>query len=346
MTETKENLDVIEDKPVPLIHVAPSPHMQDKSLTTRRMMIDVLIGLAPLMVAAVIVFRMAAVVQVAVCVFACMVTELIFTAMRRKPFSLTDCSAIVTGIILAFSLPWNSSIYVTTIGAFMAIGLGKIIFGGLGFNLFNPAMVGRAFVMLAFSAGLAAPAFVAENIENLAPIFKIIGVNADVITSATPMTVFKEQGVFANWFELFLGNTNGCLGETSALACILGGLYLCLRRTASWEIPAGSIIAVVIIAGIMSIVGKDANIITQHLLGGAFLFGVFFIATDPVTSPLTSKGKLIFGLVFGALVMFIREYSGYPEGVMFSILLVNAIAPLINRWTVPIPFGGPVPVRK
>ncbi len=346
MTETQDNLEVADDKPAPAIHVAPSPHLQDTSLTTRRMMIDVLIGLAPLMVAAVIVFRMAAVLQVAVCVFACMLTELVFTTMRRKPFSLADCSAIVTGIILAFSLPWNSPWHVTIIGAVTGIGLGKVIFGGLGFNIFNPAMVGRAFVMLAFSAALAAPAFVDNSVEHLTPIFKVFGVNADVITSATPMTAYKEQGMFTNWFRLFLGNTNGCIGETSALACILGGLYLCIRKVASWEIPVGSIIAVTIIAGIMAGVGKNVNIISQHLLGGAFLFGAFFIATDPVTSPLTAKGKFIFGLAFGALVMFIREYSGYPEGVMFSVLLVNGIAPLINRWTVPKPFGGPVPARK
>ncbi len=341
MTETKKNTDIAET-PQPTIHVAPGPHLQDTSQTTRRMMLDVLIGLLPLMVAAVVVFRMAAVVQVAVCVFCCMATEAVFTAMRRKPFSLRDCSAIVTGVILAFSLPWNCPMYVTVIGSFMAIGLGKVIFGGLGFNLFNPAMVGRAFVMLAFSAALAAPAFVENSTEHLCSIFSWLGLDADVISKATPMTVFKEQGLGANFRQLFMGNTNGSLGETSALACLLGGLYLCIRRTASWQIPAGSIVATAIIASILAISKNDSSIISQHLLGGALLFGAFFIITDPVTSPLTSRGKFIFGLGFGVLVMFIREYSGYPEGVMFSVLLMNAIAPLINRWTVPKPVVGPV----
>jgi len=340
MAEEKENMDEKNEAPAAVIHVAPGPHLQDASLSTRRMMIDVLIGLAPLMVAAVVVFRMAAVVQVALCVFCCMVTEAIFAAMRRKPFSLADCSAIVTGVILAFSLPWNSPWHVTIIGSVMAIALGKAIFGGLGFNLFNPAMVGRAFVMLAFSGAMAAPAFVNNDIDHLNPVFSLLGVDADVISSATPMTAFKEQGIGANWLRLFLGNTNGSIGETSALACLVGGLYLCIRKTASWQIPAGSIVAAGGIAAALAIFKHDPGLVGQHVLGGALLFGAFFIATDPVTSPITPRGKFIFGLAFGALVMFIRLFSGYPEGVMFSVLLANAISPLINRWTVPKPVGG------
>ena len=140
---------------------------------------------------------------------------------------------------------------------------------------------------------------------------------------------------------LFWGHTNGSLGETSALACLLGGLYLCFRRVASWEIPAGVLISAVVIGGLSNLADfSNPWTALHHLLGGALLFGAFFIATDPVTSPLTAKGKWIFGVGIGALVMLLRLLSGYPEGVMFAVLLMNAVTPLINRWTIPRPFGG------
>jgi electron transport complex protein RnfD len=163
----------------------------------------------------------------------------------------------------------------------------------------------------------------------------------DILSQATPLTVYKQTGAAAPMGLLFWGHTNGSLGETSALACLLGGLYLCFRRVASWEIPAGILISAVIIGGLANL--ADLNnpwTALHHLLGGALLFGAFFIATDPVTSPLTVKGKWIFGVGIGALVMLLRLLSGYPEGVMFAVLLMNAVTPLINRWTIPRPFGG------
>ncbi len=155
------------------------------------------------------------------------------------------------------------------------------------------------------------------------------------------MTAFKQGGVIAPLAALFLGNTNGSLGEVSALACLIGGIFLCLRRTASWEIPAGVIAAVIIIGGIADWTGASPDwTVWHHLFGGALLFGAFYIATDPVTSPLTPKGKFIFGLGVGALIMLLRLFSGYPEGVMFAVLFMNALTPLINRWTIPRPFGA------
>jgi electron transport complex protein RnfD len=209
------------------------------------------------------------------------------------------------------------------------MGIGKMVFGGLGMNLFNPAMVGRAFVMIAFAGNLAASGYIDS------------GSGVDILSQATPLTVYKQTGAAAPMGLLFWGHTNGSLGETSALACLLGGLYLCFRRVASWEIPAGILISAVIIGGLANL--ADLNnpwTALHHLLGGALLFGAFFIATDPVTSPLTAKGKWIFGVGIGALVMLLRLLSGYPEGVMFAVLLMNAVTPLINRWTIPRPFGG------
>jgi len=332
-----------QDKPVPderprppVTQVAPSPHVDDRGMTTRRMMVDVLIALAPLVIASLVVFRSVAgdaLLVMAICVAACVVTELLFAAVRRKPVSVADCSAVVTGLILALSLPWSCPWYVCLIAGVSAMVLGKMVFGGLGQNIFNPAMVGRAFVMICFASALGAKAYVGD--ASLGDI---------VVTHATPLAELKDSGAVPNLLALFFGTTNGSLGETSAIACLLGGLYLCVRRTASWEIPLGVILATGLIAAILQLNGSDMTVL-HHLLGGALLFGAFFIATDPVSSPLTPRGKFIFGLGVGGLIMLLRTLSNYPEGVMFSVLVMNAFTPLINRWTIPTPVGGPVPKR-
>jgi len=344
--------------PPPLLDVAPSPHLSARGFSTRRMMLDVLIALVPAVGVAAWVFKIFAAAQLLICVAACLLAEMAFTAMRGRCWRvITDGSALVTGVILALSLPWNTPWYVAVIASVVAVGIGKVVFGGLGQNLFNPAMVGRAFVMICFAGALGTKAYIAKNPSGV----------PDVVTRATPMKVMddrlkevrkarqtgapipafdEKQKRAISPLDLFRGTTNGSLGEVSALACLLGGLYLCLRRTASWEIPAGTILATAVLAGIHTLVSPELGVnVLHHLLGGALLFGAFFIATDPVSSPLTPKGKWIFGAGIGALVMLIRLLAGYPEGVMFAVLLMNAAVPLINRWTIPTPLGGPVPVR-
>ena len=312
----------------PEIEVAPSPHLTDTDQTTRRMMIDVLIALAPVTAVALLVFKWYAVRQLAVCMGVCMAAEAIFAALRGRRPPLGDFSAAVTGAILAFSLPATAPWYSAVIGSVVAIGIGKALFGGLGMNLFNPAMVGRAFVMIAFAGALGAAGY-------QDPASRI-----DIMTQATPLTAFKQSGIVTNLADLFWGTTNGSLGEISALACLVGGLYLCLRRTASWQIPFSMLVT----AGLLALLDTGLDTggwgVLHHICGGAMLFGAFFIATDPVSSPLTPRGKMVFGAGIGALVMLIRIFSGYPEGVMFAVLLMNALTPLINRWTIPRPFGG------
>jgi H+/Na+-translocating ferredoxin:NAD+ oxidoreductase subunit D len=313
----------------PELHVAPSPHLSAAGQSTRRMMVDVLIALAPVTAMALFNFQWYAVKQLAVCLVSCLAAEALFTTMRRQPLRLNDLSAAVTGVILALSLPGTAPWFVGFIASFVAMGIGKIIFGGLGMNLFNPAMVGRAFVMIAFASLVGASGYLDA------------GSSVDVITQATPLTAFKQSGIVSPLSSLFFGLTNGSLGETSALACFIGGIYLCLRRTASWEIPVGVVVAAGIVAGFGDLAAPGAAwTALHHLLGGALLFGAFFIATDPVTSPLTPKGKFIFGAGIGILVMVLRIFSGYPEGVMFAVLLMNGVTPLINRWTIPTPLGG------
>jgi electron transport complex protein RnfD len=347
--ETKENqrTDSPAGAPAPTLHVAPGPHAQDASFTTQRMMRDVLIALTPILAVASVYFTWALWAQIGLCVGGCLAAEILFTWLRRRPLQVRDLSAVVTGVILALSLPGTCPWFVSLIASGVAIGIGKMIFGGLGFNLFNPAMVGRAFVMLSFAWALGATAYVPSDARSEASPAMWRGGSSDVISQATPMTAaYKEGKAFPLW-RLLIGNTNGSLGETSALACLLGGLFLCWRRVASWRIPLGVILSAGVIAGILNLCDLDASwTALHHLLGGALLFGAFFIATDPVTSPITPKGKFIFGLGIGALVMLMRTLSAYPEGVMFAVLLMNAVTPLINRWTVPKPFGGPAPAKE
>jgi electron transport complex protein RnfD len=311
-----------------IIQVGHSPHISNEAMTTKRMMMDVLIAMLPVVGMALYVFREAAAKQMLICVVTCLVAEAVFVKMRNKPFSLKDCSAVVTGLILGLSIPATAPWFVGVIGSVVAIGIGKVIFGGLGMNIFNPAMVGRAFVMIAFAGLLAASGY-----EDTAS-------KIDAITQATPLNAIKQMGVSTPLLDLFLGITNGSPGETSAVACLIGGIYLCIRRVASWEISAGVIGMAALIGILADLMGAPSDwTVLHHLFGGSLLFGAFYIATDPVTSPLSPKGKWVFGAGVGALVMILRLFSGYPEGVMFAVLLMNALTPLINRWTIPLTMG-------
>lgn len=329
-TERSEAVGVQPD-----LHVAPAPHLTgDQGATSARgMMLDVLIALVPVTLAAIGVFHGYAVKQVLICVVSCVAAEAAFTAWRGRPASIGDASAAVTGLILGLSFPWSAPWYTGVVASGVAIGLGKVAFGGLGQNIFNPAMVGRAFAMFCFPAALGATAYQLE------------GAALDVVTRATPLTAAKQLGQGTPLWPLFVGNVNGSLGETSALACLIGGLYLCVRRTASWEIPAGVLLSTAGLGLIASVLRPGEWTFVHHLLGGALFFGAFFIATDPVSSPLTPKGKWIFGIGVGFFVMLIRLFSGYPEGMMFAVLLMNSAVPLINQWTIPRPVGGPVPTK-
>ena len=326
-----------------------SPHLSSSSSSTRTMMADVLIGLLPVMVMAVVVFRWNAVVKVGLCVLACLAAEALMNRLRGRPHTVADFSAVITGLLLGLSLPSSSAWYICVIGSVVAISIGKAAFGGLGMNLFNPAMVGRAFVMLSFAAQLGASAYVVTDSD------------VAVLSQATPLTAAKQTAkqyaadlaagrvapgdvqrqltIADDYGPLFIGNVNGSLGETSALALLLGGIYLCLRRAAAWQIPLGTLLAGFVCAALARWAGLTPFTALGHLISGAFLLGAFFIATDPVTSPVSAGGKFIFGLGVGLFTVVIRLFSGYPEGVMFAVLLMNAAVPLIDRCTVPRPMG-------
>jgi electron transport complex protein RnfD len=305
----------------------------DAGSTTRRMMIDVLVALLPVVAVSIWLFRGDAVRVVLLCVAVAYGSEAIACRMRNRKFTLNDGSVLITAVLLAMSLPPQLPTFAICLGTFVAVALGKQAFGGLGHNLFNPAMVGRAFLMACFPAAMTqwtAPATVPSAI--------------DAVSTATPLAAAKFSGEFSDLGPLLTGNVAGSLGETSAIAIVLGGLWLLWRRAGDWRLTIGMLVGVSIAAiAEMALRGSKASFgMVSHLSSGGVLLAAFFIVTDPVTTPLSVRGRWCFGLFVGIVVMVIRLFAGYPEGVMFAVLLGNAVTPLINQWTMPTPVGGPV----
>jgi len=328
------------------ITVSSGPHIS-QDLSTRGVMLDVIIGLIPAMLAAGYFFRLHALMLVATCVISSVVAELLCNLIRKKPNSLDDFSAVVTGIILAFSLPPAFPLWAAIIGSVFAIAIGKMVFGGLGANIFNPAMVGRAFLTASFGMMMTTWT-VPATINPAMP--KISAENTiDVRTQATPLAWSKEAQktkagapqVGEQLRAAFTGSIGGCLGETSALALLIGGIYLLIRRTINFHIPVAVILSAFVFASIAYFINPEAYASPlMHLCSGGLLIGAFFIATDPVTAPLTRRGMWLFGIGVGSITMLIRIVGEYPEGVMYSVLLMNAVTPLIDRLFKRIPAGG------
>ncbi len=343
------------------ITVSPAPHISQK-LSTRGVMGDVVIALVPAMAAAVWFFRFQAVGVIATCILSCMASEWICNIIRKKPNSLGDLSAILTGVILAFSLPPMIPLWAAAIGSAFAIVITKMLFGGLGCNVFNPAMAARAFMAASLGALMTTwtiPATMGE-VQYKGQELKIMAtIDAEntydgsageiALTQATPLGLSKEaikgkadiQPINQMVKPLFYGGVGGCLGETSVLMLLIGGVYLLIRRTISFHIPAAVLIAAAVFAGIFYLISPDkyANP-AFHLFSGGMLLCAFFIATDPVTAPLSAKGMWIFGAGVGALVMLIRLVGELPEGVMYAVLIMNALTPLIDRACKLVPAGG------
>lgn len=327
------------------IIVSPAPHISE-NLTTRRLMADVIIGLVPAVIAAGIFFRYRALAVIGVCVLSCLVSEWVCNRLRRKPNSLGDLSAVVTGLILALSLPPAVPYSIAVIGSVFAIVIVKMIFGGLGNNVFNPAMAARVFLTASFGVAMTTwkvPATVDPAMPEIKPS------NVEAVTQATPLAwskmalkgQAKAEEVNRQIRAAFWGHVGGCIGETSAAALLLGGLYLLVRRTITFHIP----LSVLLSTGIFALVGwlLKPQVFARpdfHLVSGGLMLGAFFIATDPVTAPLSVLGKWLFGAGVGLLVMLIRVVGEYPEGVMFAVLIMNSLTPLIDRLCHSVPAGG------
>lgn len=306
------------------VTVSPAPHVFSP-VDTRYMMKSVIIALLPALLAALYFFRLPALLIILTSVAGCVASEYLLRKVRGKKPDLGDNSAALTGLLLAMVLPPATPLWMVLLASVFAIGIGKEVFGGLGHNVFNPALLARAFLMAAFP--------VTMTTWN-AP------VSLDAMTSATPLGLAKFEHVTTSYVDLFAGNVGGCIGETSSLALLAGGIYLLYKKVIDYRIPAAYIGVVVLFSGIMHILnGKVYPDPLFHVLAGGLLIGAFYMATDPVTSPVTKKGRWIFGAGCGLITMIIRYWGGLPEGVMYSILLMNAVTPLINRLARPPRFG-------
>lgn len=316
------------------IIVSSSPHMRSKD-TISRIMLDVVIALIPALIVAIYFFGLRALIVVGMSVISCVLSEYIWQKMCKKPVTIYDWSAVVTGILLGFNLPVTVPLWIPLIGGIFAIIIVKQLFGGLGQNFMNPALAARAFLLASWPVKMT---------TWINPFTKIpLLNNVDVISSATPLGIIKgvETGAeIPSYYNLFIGNVGGCIGETSALALLIGACYLLIKGIISWKIPVAFISTVAVLTYVIGPEGLFTGNALYHILSGGLILGAFFMATDYVSSPVTPNGQLIMGIGCGVITSLIRLFGGYPEGVSYSILLMNIAVPIIEKYTLPKKFGG------
>ncbi|MFN8241601.1 MAG: RnfABCDGE type electron transport complex subunit D [Bacteroidales bacterium] len=324
-----------------ILTVSPSPHLHAKD-DTRRLMLGVVFALLPSLAASIYYFGWGAIIVTLTSVASCMLFEhLIQRLFFKRPSTLGDGSAIVTGLLLAFNLPSNIPVLIVILGSLVAIGIAKMTFGGLGNNPFNPALVGRVFLLISFPVQMTTwPVPTGFS-----------GSYTDAVTGATPLAVIKEglkngealSGLMdkvPTHMQMFYGHMGGSMGEVAAIALLLGLAYMLIRKIITWHIPVAVIGSVFIFTSILWYVDPSKNADPLfHILTGGLLLGAIFMATDYVTSPMSKKAMIIYGVGIGVLTVFIRVYGAYPEGVSFAILIMNAFVPLMNTYIKPKRFG-------
>lgn len=320
------------------LFISPSPHIHSGD-SIERNMYGVVLALLPACLISLYFFGLGALVVLLTSILACVSFEwLIAKYLLQTQASITDGSAILTGLLLGMNLPSNLPLWLIIIGALVAIGVGKMSFGGLGGNIFNPALVGRVFLLIAYPAQM-----------TLWPETGQWFSYTDAITGATPLSILKglSSGVegytadmLPSTLTMLLGGHGGSLGEVSALALLLGGLYLIYQRIITWHIPVAVLASSGLLSGLMYIINPAVYASpVVHLLSGGMMLGAFFMATDYVTSPMSKRGQLLFGAMIGVLTILIRFFGAYPEGMSFAILIMNAFTPLINTYIKPEHFG-------
>ncbi len=321
----------------PALIVSASPHLRGAD-TTPRIMWHVVLSLLPVIASAGYFFGISALLVIAAATLGAVATE----AVLGRPGTLADGSAAITGILLGLCLPAGMQLWMAALGGCFGIAFGKLVFGGLGQNVFNPALIGRAFLQAAFPVAIttwptAGQGFWTLRGDTFALPFMTAA--ADAITSATPLGLMKFEAKSTATLDLLLGTTGGSLGETGALAILLGGAYLAWRGYLNWRTPVSVLLAVAVVATVLHLADPKFPDAPFMLLSGGLMLGAVYMATDMVTSPVTNGGRWIFGAGIGVLVVVIRLWGGLPEGVMYAILLMNAMVPLINRITQPRVFG-------
>jgi electron transport complex protein RnfD len=328
----------------PRLNLSASPHLHTPDSTTK-IMWNVVFALLPLVAASGYFFGISALLVVAAATLTTVATERLISG--KDP--IRDGSATITGILLGLVLPAGMPLWMVVIGGVAAIGIGKSIFGGLGQNVFNPALVGRAFLQAAFPQAITTwptigGSFFALKGDSFA--LPLMSAQApDVVTQATPLGLMKFEHAATDAGALFIGNVGGSLGETSALLILLCGAYLAWRSYLNWRIPASILLTTAVFAGVLHAINPEYPSAVFMLLSGGLMLGAVFMATDMVTSPITHRGCWIFGVGIGLLVVLIRVWGGLPEGVMYAILIMNSLVPFINKATQPRVFGVPAPSR-
>ena len=322
------------------LYITTSPHIHCGD-TIERNMRTVIWALVPAFIASVFYFGLGAVIVTATSVVSCLFFEWFITRVfLKRPSTLADGSAIITGILLAFNLPSNIPLYMIVMGALVAIGIGKMAFGGLGNNPFNPALVGRVFLLISFPAKMTSW-----------PVPHQMVAYTDAVTGATPLNLIGQIAggnsaaidQLPGLKELFLGNIGGCIGEVSAVALLIGLIILLWRKVITWHIPVTILATVAVLTGIMWLINPVLYVNPlYHLCAGGLMLGAIFMATDYVTSPMTTTGMVWYGIGIGFLTVIIRYFGSYPEGMSFAILIMNAVTPLINNWCKPKRFGEAV----
>ncbi len=312
-----------------LLTLSPSPHVR-RGVTTGNLMVDVLIALAPATIFGIVAFGWRALVILLLATGTAVLTEFLTEKILKRPVTVSDCSAAVTGLLLGLNLPSTVPFYVPIVGSVFAIVVVKQLFGGIGKNVMNPALSARVFLMLAWT----------KQMTTFVPAFSWLSTGADAVASATPLASLKDGLSGGSVLDLFLGNCGGCIGEVSALCILVGGLYLLIRRVIGWQIPVSFLGTVALLTLIFH--KGDLSAVTfmaSSLFSGGLMLGAFFMATDYVTSPVTSWGRVIYGIGCGALVVFLRFFSSYPEGTSFAILIMNALVWYIELLTKPRVYG-------
>ena len=315
-----------------------SPHVHGGD-SVKKNMYGVCIALLPALLCSFYFFGIGAIAVTAVSVASCVFFEWAISKylLKNPRPTITDGSAILTGILLAFNLPSNFPLWMVVVGALFAIGVVKMTFGGLGCNLFNPALAGRAFLLISFPVQMTTWPTPGQGFLTL-----------DATTGATPLATMKliakgeasMSDLSNSLTDMLIGNTGGCLGEVCAIAILVGLVYLLAKRIITWHIPVSILVTVAVFSGLMHLANPTTYVAPQYeLLSGGLLLGAVFMATDYVTSPMTHKGQLIYGVAIGLLTMVIRTWGAYPEGMSFAILIMNAFTPLINNYCKPKRFG-------
>jgi len=312
------------------LSISTSPHIF-KGQTVHGIMYNVILALLPIAIFSVYVFGVKALWLLLVCSITSLATEHVCQKLRGRETTIKDGSALITGILLALILPPAIPLWAAALGAIVSISIGKMVFGGLGYNKFNPALVGRSFLQASFPVMM-------TSWSN--PVYNFLIPNIDITTGATPLSALKFQNQLYDYGSLFLGNTGGSLGETSAVLILLCGMYLVFKRLADWRIIAGVFTGTILFSSVLWQIDPSLNADPLfHILSGGFMLGTFFMATDMVASPTTVVGRWVYGIGIGLMIILIRSFSGLPEGVMYALLLMNAVSPLIERYTQPRVYG-------